>query len=71
MSNKGLNKNEINISNIKKIRNEILLIMKSLEEKEQKLIDINNENINSIETYKFFIQEIITEYHGVCKKIYN
>ena len=66
-----MNKNKVNISNIKKIRKEMITIMKSIEEKESNLIDKNNQNINLIETYKFFIEELITEYHGVCKKIYN
>jgi len=66
-----MNKNKMNIDNIKKIRKEITTIMKSIEEKESNLIDKNNQNINLIETYKFFIQDLITEYHGVCKKIYS
>ena len=64
------NKN-FDINNINKIRNQIVSVMKSIEKKEQNLIDINNKNNNLIETYKLFIQELITEYHNVCKKIYN
>ncbi len=62
---------KLNVNNIKQIHSEIKKIMKSIDEKEKNLIDINNKNINLIEKYKFFMEELITEYHDVCKKIYN
>jgi len=66
-----MNNRKLNVNNIKQINSEIKKIMKSIEEKEKNLIDINNKNINLIEKYKFFMEELITEYHSVCKKIYN
>jgi hypothetical protein len=66
-----MNKNKLNINNIKKIRNEIIKIIKTIDEKERGLIDINNHNNDLIETYKFFMEQLINEYHKVCKKIYN
>ena len=66
-----MNNRKLNVNNIKQINSEIKKIMKSIEEKEKNLIDINNKNINLIEKYKFFMEELITEYHGVCKKVYN
>ena len=66
-----MNKTKLNENNIKKIHSEIVKIMKTIDEKEKTLIDINNKNNNLIEKYKFFMEELITEYHGVCKKIYS
>ena len=65
------------MSNIKstieliKIRNEIKDILDPIEKKEKELDKLNQINMNETNRYKKYLEDIITEYHNVCKKLYS
>jgi hypothetical protein len=60
-----------NYNDIYKIKNEIEKLMNSIEIKEKELTTINNNNNKNIKIYKSFLEDMIMEYHNVCKKIYT
>jgi hypothetical protein len=60
-----------NFEQIIKIKNEIKILLNEIDEKEKKLIDKVNKNSNDILVYKTYLEDIIEEYHLICKKIYN
>jgi hypothetical protein len=60
-----------NIIDIIKIKNEIKLLVKSIDIKENQLYEQNVKNINNIIIYKKFLEDMISEYHIACKKIYS
>jgi hypothetical protein len=55
----------------KKIIKKIKLILISVDNKQKELILLNNTNINKLNKYLYYLEELILEYHNVCKKIYN
>ena len=61
----------IKIEDIVKIKNEIKLLLNEINNKEQKIIDKVENNSNKIIIYKSFLENIIEEYHLICKKIYE
>ena len=54
-----------------KIRNEIKDILDPIEKKEKELDKLNQINMNETNRYKIYLEDIITEYHNVCKKLYS
>ena len=60
-----------NFEQIIKIKNEIKILLNEIKEKEKKIIDKVNKNSNDILVYKAYLEDIIEEYHLICKKIYN
>ncbi len=59
------------MKNLQIILDEIKILLINVENKEKELLELNNINSNNIIMYKSFLENIINEYHSVCKKIYN
>ena len=62
---------EKNIRNILKIKSEINEILSDLDQREKKITDEINQNSDNITLYKLCLENIIEEYHFICKKIYK
>ncbi len=60
-----------NLDNIIKIKDEIKFLLKDIEEKENLLVNDLEKSNNKIIMLKACLEEIIEEYHLVCKKIYK
>jgi hypothetical protein len=63
--------NKENLDNIIKIKDEIKFLLKDIEEKEKILVNDLEKSNNKIMMLKTCLEEIIEEYHLVCKKIYK
>jgi len=63
--------NDINMEDIIKIKNEIIVLLKEIEDKEKIIIEKVRDNTHDILVYKMYLENIIEEYHSVCKKIYK
>lgn len=61
----------IDLENISEIKNEIKFLLNDIEKKEILLIEDLKKNKESINFYKNCLEEIIEEYHLLCKKIYK
>jgi hypothetical protein len=62
---------DINLNDIVKIKNEIKLLLKEVEQKENKLIEKIETNTCDILIYKSYLEDVIEKYHSICKKIYS
>lgn len=62
---------EQSLNDIIKIKNEIKILLNDIDEKEKKIIERVNKNSNDILIYKTYLEDIIEEYHLICKKIYK
>jgi hypothetical protein len=60
-----------NIEEIKLIKNDIKDLLKSIDDLEIEIIQQNIHNNNKIELYKSLMENVIIEYHDVCKKIFS
>lgn len=60
-----------NLENIIKIKEEIKNLLKDIEVKEKTLIEDLEKSNNKILILKTCLEEVIEEYHMVCKKIYK
>jgi ribosomal 50S subunit-associated protein YjgA (DUF615 family) len=63
--------NKVVKKNIIKSKNEIKKMIVEIEVEEEKIVKLSENNINRIEMYKKFMENIITEYHNICRKLYN
>lgn len=61
----------INYEEIKKIKNEIKILLSDIEKREKNLIEKVEIHTNSILIYKSYLEDIIEKYHLICKQIYN
>ena len=59
------------MEDIIKIKNEIIVLLKEIEDKEKIIIEKVRDNTHDILVYKMYLENIIEEYHSVCKKIYK
>ena len=59
------------IDKIIKVKNEIKKILLEVEEKENNLLKEIEKNTYNNLIFKSQLEDIIDEYHSVCKKIYN
>lgn len=63
--------NDINMEDIIKIKNEVKVLLNEIEEKEKNIIEKVRDNTHEILVYKMYLENIIEEYHSICKKIYK
>jgi hypothetical protein len=56
---------------IQEMKNEIKKLLSSLEKKETLIIGKIEKNMYNILIFKSYLENIIEEYHLICKKIYN
>jgi hypothetical protein len=61
----------INYEEIRKIKNEIKILLSDIEKREKNLIEKVEIHTNSILIYKSYLEDIIEKYHLICKQIYN
>lgn len=59
------------MENIDTMINEIKSLIVKVENKEKELELLNTINTNNTVIYKNMLENIINEYHQVCKKMYN
>jgi|LakMenEpi03Aug12_release.lakeMendotaPanAssembly.Ray.scaffolds.fasta_scaffold1424108_2 hypothetical protein len=59
------------IEKITKVKNEIKKILIEVQEKENNLLKEIEKNTYNNLIFKSQLEDIIDEYHSVCKKIYN
>jgi hypothetical protein len=65
------NTEDINIETIIQIKNEIETLLKEINEKENYIIEKVRNNFDNISVYRMYLENIIEEYHTICKKIYK
>jgi hypothetical protein len=63
--------NNINLNDVIKIKNEIKILLDEIDDKEEKIIKKVENNTRDILVYKTCLEEIVEEYHLICKKIYK
>ena len=63
--------NNINFEDIIKIKNELKILLNDMDEKEEKIIEKVKNNSYEILVYKTYLENLIEEYHLICKKIYK
>lgn len=63
--------NNINFEDIIKIKNELKMLLNDMDEKEEKIIEKVKNNSHEILVYKTYLENLIEEYHLICKKIYK
>lgn len=61
---------KLNIDEINLLKINIAKLIKDIDNEKKILLDINSNNTEKNKMYKDFIQEIIFEYHNVCKKLF-
>lgn len=61
----------ITLEDVIKIKNEIKLLLSEIDEKEKIIIEKVKTNTHDIQVYKTYLEDIIEEYHLICKKIYK
>lgn len=61
----------ITLEDIIKIKNEIKSLLSEIDEKEKIIIEKVKKNTRDIQVYKTYLEDIIEEYHLICKKIYK
>ena len=66
-----MDKNNKLIKNILEIKNDILKSNYSIDEKCLEIQDLNNINEKKIIKYKLLMENIILEYHKVCKDLHK
>jgi len=59
------------LEDIYKIKNEIKLLSDEIENKKVNIINKIENNIENIIIFKTYLENIIDEYHLICKKIFN
>lgn len=59
------------MEDIIKIKNEVKVLLNEIEEKEKNIIEKVRDNTHEILVYKMYLENIIEEYHSICKKIYK
>lgn len=59
------------LKKVLKIKNEITDLLNDIDKKENQLIEQFNKNIDNLSLYRSYLEEIIEEYHLICKKIYK
>jgi hypothetical protein len=69
--NKNKIDSTINIDSVVKIKNEIKLLLEEIDDKEKIIVEKVTKNTQDIQLFKMYLENIIEEYHLVCKKIYN
>lgn len=62
---------DMNITDIIKIKNEIKILLGEIEIKENKLIEKIETNTQNTLIYKTYLEDIIEKYHLICREIYN
>ena len=61
----------ITLEDVIKIKNEIKSLLNEIDEKEKIIIEKVKTNSRDIQIYKTYLEDIIEEYHLICKKIYK
>lgn len=61
----------LNVDKLIKIKNEIKILLDTIDEQEEKLNKENWENLTKITLYKNYMENIISEFHDSCKRIYK
>lgn len=61
----------ITLEDVIKIKNEIKSLLNEIDEKEKIIIEKVKTNTRDIQVYKTYLEDIIEEYHLICKKIYK
>lgn len=68
----SINMNDINIINdIKNINNDILNLTNLIDKKTLQIHEENETNNKRILQYKSFMENIILEYHKICKELFK
>jgi hypothetical protein len=60
-----------NEKNIADINNDILELTNLMDMKIMEIYDINENNNNKILSYKLLLENIILEYHKICKELFK
>lgn len=63
--------NNSDLDNILKVKNEIEFLLVDIEQKENVLTEQFKLNALNLVTFKTYLEDLIEEYHNVCKKIYK
>lgn len=64
------NINEI-IKNISDIKKDILELSNTIDKKCLEIYELNNDSDKKIQNYKLMMENLILEYHNVCKNLFT